>query len=164
VKLSYFDIDFIKFKNEKDAFTLELKDTFFGLKEKSLYNSGNLLVTIDCEKKDSTINLNYHIAGYLNTKCERCLKAIKIDLDATNLEVLKLTGNEELLQEENYISANHQVYSTYDSIYELICLNMPTRKLCENSQAKNQCELNYQAPKEEKPIDDRWEVLKKLIK
>ncbi len=163
MKLSDFDIDFIKFKNEKDSISLKIEDAFFGLKENSLYQSGDLTVTLQCEKKDATVSIDYHIVGYINTNCERCLKPIKIDIDATNKVVLKLTGNEELLQEENYLAVNHQVYSTYDSIYELICLNMPVRKLCEVSQTKDQCELNYQSPEVEKPTDDRWDVLKKLI-
>ena len=43
MKLSEFDIDFNKFKNEKDTFRFKLTDAFFELKENSLYQHGDFV-------------------------------------------------------------------------------------------------------------------------
>jgi uncharacterized metal-binding protein YceD (DUF177 family) len=164
MKLSNFDIDFIKFKNEKDIVCFKIDDTFFLLKENSLYNHGDIDIKIQCEKSDGTITLNYKLNGHIASRCERCLLPIKIDVNSDRNEVLKLTLNDELLQEENYLSVNHQVYSAYDSIYEQICLSMPTRLICENSISNKPCEIDHPETTEENVVDDRWSELKKLIK
>ncbi|MBT6236133.1 DUF177 domain-containing protein [Bacteroidia bacterium] len=164
MKLSDFDIEFIKFKNEKDTFTFKLNDTFFQLKENSLYDRCDIDAKIDCLKNDNTLVLDYTLIGTVFSSCERCLSEIKLLLDSTRNEVLKLTSNEDLLQEENYLSVNNQVYSTYDSLYEEICLSMPTRLICENSLTNKQCEIDHSETADEDVVDERWSELKKLIK
>ena len=57
MKLSEFDIDFNKFKNEKDFFSFKLNDAFFELKENSLYQHGDFNIDIQCEKFEDTIIL-----------------------------------------------------------------------------------------------------------
>lgn len=164
MKVSDFDIEFIKFKNEKDSVCFKIDDTFFLLKENSLYDSCDIDTQIECEKNESTLTLNYKLDGHVASQCERCLRDIKISINSVHNEVLKLTANEKLLQEENYLSVNHQVYCTYDSIYEQICLNMPTRLICENSTINKKCEIAHPETPADEVVDDRWAELKKLIK
>jgi uncharacterized metal-binding protein YceD (DUF177 family) len=163
MKLSAFDINFIKFKNEKDVLHFKLNDTFFGLKENSLYEACDIDVSIQCKRNDGNIALEYVLKGHVSSTCERCLKEILLPVDATSEEMLKLTVNEELLQEENYISAHTQVYNVYDSLYEHICLSMPTRQICENSTLKTACKLHHPTTANQEPIaDERWAELKKI--
>ena len=108
MKLSEFDIDFNKFKNEKDTFSFKLTDAFFELKEKSLYQHGDFNVDIKCEKFEETITLDYSFDGYINSQCERCLNPIKIRVNTSRQDILKLTLNDSLLNEENYLSVNDQ--------------------------------------------------------
>ena len=164
MRLSDFDIDFIKFKNESESFKFKLDDTFFKLKEGSLYSSCDIVVDLNCSKNDSTINLDYTLQGVVNTNCDRCLDDIAIEINANFSNVLKLTAKDDLLAEENYLSINHQIYSVYDSLYEQTCLNMPAKRTCENSLKNVECELNYQTEEVEKPVDERWNELKKLLK
>lgn len=165
MKLTEFDIDFIKFKNETDQTHYKLENTFFGLKENSLYTSCDIDVKVVCRRNEDNIKLNYQLKGYVFSQCERCLKDIKLSIDAAEEEVLKLTSNDALLKEESYISINHQVYNIYDSLYEYICLNMPTRKICELSESKEECNIEHQTPDvDEDIVDERWAELRKLIK
>ena len=165
MKLSEFDIDFNKFKNEKDFFSFKLNDAFFELKENSLYQHGDFNIDIQCEKFEDTIILDYTFKGNIKSHCERCLKKIKIHINTFRQDVLKLTLNNDLLNEENYLSVNHPVYSVYDSIYEQICLDIPTRLICENSEIQKKCTIEHLDTKLiEKRVDDRWAELKKLIK
>ena len=164
MKLSEFDIEFIKFKNETDTFHFELNDTFFGLKEHSLHQSCDIKVKVICTRNDGNIRLDYEFKGYVASQCERCLKDIQMEVETERLDILRLTSNDELLLEENYISVNHQVYNIYDSLYEQICLVMPTRKICKLSRSKIECEIDHPATEIEEKVDDRWAELKKLIK
>lgn len=164
MKLSEFDIEFIKFKNEKDVVRFKINDTFFTLKENSLYDRCDINIEIQCEKNENTLTLDYKLNGHVYSQCERCLDEIIIEVNSRRSDVLKLTANTELLQEENYLSVNHQVYSTYDSIYEQICLSMPTRLICENSKSNKKCEIDHPEATDDKVVDERWSELKKLIK
>jgi len=163
MKLSDFDIDFNKFKNEKDCFTFNINDAFFELKEKSIYQQGTITVDVACEKFENTLVLDYTFKGHIDTTCERCLNDIKMDVNTSRQDVLKLTLDEELLQEENYLSINHPVYSVYDSLYEQICLDMPTRLICENSSTQNKCTIEHPDTEKNEEVDERWAELKKLI-
>ena len=165
MKLSDFDIDFNKFKNEKDTFRFKLTDAFFELKENSLYQHGDFDVEIQCEKFEDTIVLDYCFDGGIKSQCERCLNQIKICISTTRQDVLKLTLDDNLLLEENYLSVNHPVYSAYDSMYEQICLDIPTRLICENSEIQKKCTIEHLDSSEtENEVDERWAELKKLIK
>ncbi len=165
MKLSEFDIDFNKFKNEKDTFRFKLTDAFFELKENSLYQHGDFDVEIQCEKFEDTIVLDYSLIGHIKSQCERCLNQIKIHINTSRQDVLKLTLDNNLLNEENYLSVNHPVYSVYDSIYEQICLDIPTRLICENSEIQKNCTIEHlDSNKTDKEVDERWAELKKLIK
>ncbi|MEY2923696.1 MAG: hypothetical protein RLZZ337_236 [Bacteroidota bacterium] len=164
MKLSDFDIDFIKFNNETDVFDFKLNDLFFGLKENSLFEKCDLQVTVNCEKKESTVKIVYSITGTVSTQCERCLEDIQIEINPTTEEVLKITSNTELLATEYYLSATHQVYNIYDSLYEQICVAMPLRKICKNSLTKKKCEITYTNTETDTPVDARWDKLKSLIK
>ena len=165
MKLSDLNIEFIKFKNEKDSFSYKLNDTFFHLKENSLFDSCEIDLQVDCEKSDSTIKIDFAFDGFVSTNCERCLNPIKVAIKSNHQERLKLTADIALLDsEDSYLSVNHQVYNIYDTVYEQICLNMPTRKICETSLSNEKCELNYQSDNQDNPVDERWAELKKLIK
>ena len=164
MKLSDFNIEFIKFKNETDTFHYKINDLFFGLKDNSLFESGDIDISVTCTRNESNITLDYHFAGHIATACDRCLSDIKIAIEADRNEVLRLTANEDLLQEENYISVNYQVYNVYDSIYEQICLEMPVRKICKVSETKKECKIDHPETTTEDVVDERWAELKKLIK
>ena len=164
MKLSNFDINFNRFKNDQDTVEYQLDDKFFDLKEGSLYHNCDIAVKVVCTKKDSTVTLKYSMNGSISSDCERCLTKIKIELNSEFEYPLKLTTNEDLIIEENYISANHQIYNTYDSLYEYICMSIPTRKICENSISETECEIIHPETTEEEVVDERWAELKKLIK
>lgn len=164
MELRDFNINFLKFKNAQSCFNYQLKDAFFTLKEHSLYNRCNLSVDVTGSKVDSTITLGYRIAGLVVVDCDRCLETIEIPINSTFTEVLKLTDNLDLLQEDNYLDAGQQVYNVYDTIYEQICLAMPLQKLCENSTKGVECTITYKQENTADEIDDRWSELKKLIK
>ena len=164
MKLSEFDIDFIKFKNETDEFHFKINDAFFDLKENSLYQFCDIDIDVVCTRNDGNIKLDYQFNGVVFVQCERCLKNIEMEILANRTDVLRLTSNDELLLEENYISVNNQVYNVYDSLYEQICLSMPIRKICELSKSQKACEIEHPTTEKNEEVDERWAELKKLIK
>jgi uncharacterized protein len=164
MKLTDFDIEFIKFKNEKATFHYKMDDAFFKIKENSLFSSGDIKGTVVCERNDGNISVKYELDGHMNMQCERCLNDIKVGVQSERHDVLKLTQNEDLLKEENYLSVNYQVYNIYDSIYEQICLDLPTRKICKHSLNHEECEIQHPEAEDTKEVDERWADLKKLIK
>lgn len=163
MKLQDFNIDFNKFQNETHIYTLELDDSFFALKEHSLFEKCIANVSIQCTRLESTISMKYKIVGRVGAECERCLRPIELELNMTFNEVYKLTSDRDLIDSENYLSDSNPVLSIYDSIYENICTHLPNRLICENAIEKSDCNI----PENNEIIgsgDPRWDKLKNLIK
>jgi uncharacterized metal-binding protein YceD (DUF177 family) len=164
VKIADFDINFLNISDEGLSISLELGNEFFDLKENSLYDKCRFKVQVLCTKYDSSVNVNVEFDGVIITDCERCLEEIEVPCQNTFLEAIKLTGDSDLFEHENYISRDHQIFNLYDCLYENICLSVPTRKVCENSLKNQECILhNNEAEKTESDEENSvWSELKKL--
>ncbi len=163
MKLEDFNIDLNKFQNDSYQFSLNLNDTFFTLKENSLFNRCKVKAQIECTKLDSTVTLTFSLNGIVGTQCERCLNSIELNSKLSYIEVYKITSDRELLAEENYISESQHELNVYDSLYESICTHLPTRLICENAVDSPNCEVLINNTQNES-VDPRWDKLKKLIK
>jgi uncharacterized metal-binding protein YceD (DUF177 family) len=153
----------MKFKNESHVFQFTLNDTFFLLKEQSLYEHGSINVLCTASKQESTVQLDIVLKGLINAECERCLDPIELPVDSEFSTVYKLTLNKDKFGEENYLSVNDQVVNIYDMLYENIVLSMPNRLICENAVKPKECIIELEMnPKPE--TDPRWNELKKLKK
>lgn len=163
MNLEEFNIDFNRISEDSFEFNYKLDDTFFALKEHSLYDSGLLEVIVEGTRIENTVTLKYGVKGAIHASCERCLEAIDIPLEYEYLEGVKITSDKSLLEQENHIHESHPVFSIYDSLYERICMEMPGRLICENSSRKEACELPQGTVSKEE-TDPRWDKLKNLIK
>ena len=158
-----FNIDLTEFQNEILQLDFHLYNTFFSLKENSLFEKCDLKVSLYCTKVEATVTFNYTINGIIGTDCERCLKPKNMAIDFKSTEAYKLTGDRDLLGLENYISEANPSINIYDSLYESICTQMPNRLICENAIDGEECKINL----DNNPLDNidpRWDKLKNLIK
>lgn len=163
MKLEDFHIDLNKYQNDSFQFQLKLDDTFFGLKENSLFNNCDIDLQVNCSRMLSTVSVQCQLKGVVYTNCDRCLEPIGLRVELEFSEAFKLTQDKELLLEDNYISDTNPVLDIYDLIYEHICLQLPNRLICENSTDPKECEIPSEQ-QVEKQVDPRWAELKKLIK
>lgn len=111
----------------------------------------------------STVSVQCDVNGVVLTNCDRCLRPIKLKVVFKTTDAFKLTQDKELLEEENYISDANPILDIYDLVYEHICLNLPNRLICENSEDPKECSIPS-GQQVEKQIDPRWAELKKLKK
>ena len=161
--LEEFHIDLNRHKEDEFQLHFELNDTFFALKEHSIFSEGNLQADVEVHRVDHTIHLNYQIHGHVEECCERCLQPITLKIAVRGLEAYKLTSDPELLDQENHLDDKHPVIELYDRLYEEICLSAPNRLICEYAEEDRICEY----PQNEETgngNDPRWDQLKELIK
>jgi uncharacterized protein len=166
MRLADFDIDLNRIKEDSENFHFEINDEFFGLKSQSLYNKGELTAHLKVSKLTNTATFEYIIDGKVGAICERCLTDIHLKIDIQEKDVYKLIHTDLLENEDYTISASNPTLNVYDSIYDLICLSLPIRKLCENSiEQFTNCEIILdQSNQKDDAVDERWNILNKLKK
>ena len=161
-KLEDFEIDLNFSINESFQCSYKLTDSFFTLKENSLYDKADVNVDLTCTRRETNLELQFNFTGFVIVDCERCLKPVRMDVTSSYMDIKTYTSDSELLALENYLSDDQNKLSIYDSMYEQICIAMPQRLICENSISDSQCELHFDS--DQKPaVDPRWNELKKLI-
>ena len=163
VNLADFDIGLELAEHTKIEFQSHLDHTFFELKDNSLYKSGSIELKMYGERLENSLNLAFELEGHLDAVCDRCLNEIELAVNASFNHVLNYTEEEELVGTEGFVSSKQKAFSVYDVVYEQICLNAPSRHLCENAIGRDKCEMfaiNVTHPSESDP---RWNDLKKLI-
>lgn len=163
MNLRDFDIDLNRHREDHFQLDFTLEDAFFALKENSLFNHCMVSVLVNCDRVENTLTLKYSLSGQVGCQCERCLDPIHLALNSSYTEAVQITGDPQLLEEEFYISENNPVYSVYDSLYEHICMNVPSRLICENAIEQKECEIPSNEDNND-DIDPRWDKLKSLIK
>ncbi|MFY0644455.1 MAG: DUF177 domain-containing protein [Bacteroidia bacterium] len=161
-KLGDFEIDLNFSINESFQCSYKITDSFFSIKENSLYTKADINVDLNCTRREANLELLFEIKGFVLVECERCLKPIRMDVTSSFLDVKTFTSDTDLLKLENYVSEDQNKLSVYDSIYEQICIAMPQRLICDNAMGSNKCDFNLET-EQEPTIDPRWNELKKLI-
>lgn len=163
MSLETFNIDCKKINDKVLDISYHLDDSFFELKEKSLYSSCEINVSGSVSKIGSQVTCAFKMDGHINTPCDRCLASLKIEVKETPTLHLKMTTESALLEEEGYIDASTQLLNVYDTLYDTICLAMPMRKTCELSLNRSKCKSE---PEDINDSSERnnpmWDELKKL--
>jgi len=150
----------------------EIKDKFFEAYEESDVYSGRFtvdtLLTLKGLDKRLTIDINGEIENLL---CDYCAKNIICPISITLNFILKESNSEiDSVDEIIYITKNQHQLSLDQLIFEMINLSIPN-KISHNEDEKRdgKCDsemlmlLNKYAKKNNKKVDPRWEVLKKIM-
>lgn len=108
-----------------------------------------------------------HVQTEITLECDRCLDKfnsnIEVDIDEKYVKdsLAFQDGKEFEIKEENFVeelNGSDEIDIT-DLIYQSIILNIPSKKLCD---IKCPGSLEFQKLKENKEIDPRLEIFKKL--
>ena len=167
-----FDIQLLKLKNGVHEYEYTIDKGFFALFEQSSLHDGNLVVKLSLEKNEATNMLNFSLSGKLNLECDRCLDEIGYPVESTYLLTVKISDEEQPDAEDILvIPTNNQTVNVADTIYEMINLALPLRRLCEdiekecNEETINKLK-NLESGNDDGDDDDtdpRWDKLKELL-
>jgi len=169
--LRTYSIPFTGLKLGKHLFEFDITDSFFDEFEYSLVKKANLKCTVELEKQETLIILNFHITGHLDLTCDRCLSPYPQPVDIREQQVAKFS-EEEIDEDEEIITlgkSDHEI-NIAGLIYEYINVAAPFISVCSDEGNTPYCDkemldsLNKLTVNNE-PIeksDPRWDALKKI--
>ncbi len=170
--LAEFGINIIGLEDKQYEFSYSINERFFGNFENSDLKRGDLTCKAILSKMSSFIRVTFHIKGWIELVCDRSLDPFQYPIQTEGQVIFKY-GEEEidLDDEESIISRNRKEINLAQSIYELISVAVPMKKLHPRygTQEEGRDELIYSTQsgepdieKKQGEIDPRWEALKKL--
>ena len=173
--LKQFSIPFTGLKLGKHQFDFEIDKSFFDAFEYSLVKDGALKATLDLDKQETMLLLNFHIWGTIQLNCDKCLADFGQPIEIKERQIVKF-AEDELESDDLEIIVLNRKESEIDvseMIYEFINVAIPYINNCEQAGTDQKCDPEMLATleklatgsaenEEEKSDDPRWEALKKL--
>ncbi len=158
-------------------------DEFF-TKIGGIVSKGDIMTDVTCVDAGTLLKFYIHSEGYVKVPCDRCLTDVNLRIDTTDELLVKLgdtyldDGDIVVIPEsEGLLDISQYVYEFIALSIPLKCVHEPgmcdtvmmdfmnkhqaTRSCYEDTDEMDSDYLN--ADKDEHEIDQRWEVLKKLI-
>lgn len=173
--LKEFTIPFVGLKLGKHQFDFDIDKTFFEHFDYDEFNSANVKVDLDLEKKSTLLELYFKISGHVNVNCD--LTNEPYNEAITNTFNLVVNFGEEYNDENiDILIVPHGTYeiNIQQYIYELVVLSIPIKRVhpgVEDGTLNSDIldKLQDLSPKikeikeKEEDIDPRWNTLKKLL-
>ncbi len=173
--LKQFSIPFSGLKLGLHQFEFEIDKSFFDAFEYSLVKEGTLKATVELDKQETMLLLNFHIMGTIQLNCDKCLSSFAQPIEIKERQIVKF-AEDDLESDDLEIIVLNRKESEIDvseMIYELINVAIPYVNNCEQAGQDQSCDPEMIATLEklasgnateenEKTDDPRWAALKKL--
>lgn len=173
--LNTFRIPYIGLKLGQHIFEFEINKAFFNEYEYSIVKDGNLKATIEIDKQETMMIVNFNINGTLKLSCDLCLNDFPSATDIKERLIVKFSDNgEENEQSEEILVLSKKEYEfdVAPLIYEYINLAVPFNNRCSDPGNMDACDREMikklEALAADKDTvsktDPRWEALNKIKK
>lgn len=173
--LKEFTIPFVGLKVGKHHFDYEINSKFFEYFEYEDFNSSNLKVDVQLEKKTTLLELYFEVSGEVNINCDVTNEPYNQVIENAFDLVVKF-GDDYNDEDIDILIIPHGEYeiNIQQYVYELIVLAMPTKRIhpgVEDGTLDSEIlkKLEELSPKikdikeDQEEIDPRWDTLKKLL-
>jgi uncharacterized metal-binding protein YceD (DUF177 family) len=170
-----YSIEFKGLKEGLHEYEYKVDNKFFEHFDESLVKNGDVNVKVEFEKRSAFLKLHFHISGWLELICDRCLDEYPQDVELETELFVKYGEETEFEDGDNVIwvlPEEHHI-NLAQVIYEYTTLSIPLRHIHPNEKGENSCNtemlerLNIvndaeEVEQEEEEIDPRWAALKSL--
>ncbi len=154
-------------KEGRHLFQYTLDERFFDLFDATRGTSGRLDATVEVIKSALLMEIKLQVQGSVNAACDRCLAEMSLPVSGELKLYVKQAVREEGNDDDYLILAPEDDHIDLSAcLYEVYMLNYPIRVVHPEGECDGEMEkmLNeYVYGEENKPIDPRWNDLKKLI-
>lgn len=151
----------------KHSFDFVLDSAFFDCFEATKGTEGKVDAVIVIIKSSLLMEVKIKLDGVVKAVCDRCLGELELPIHGEMELIVKQSGREEGNDDDYIIVTPEDDFldmSTY--LYETYMLNYPMRVVHEDGECDESMQemlREYVIDEEEKPIDPRWDELRKLI-
>ncbi|MBK5277632.1 MAG: DUF177 domain-containing protein [Bacteroidia bacterium] len=170
-----FSVNIIGLSLKAHQFEYEFGRDFFEKYGKDFVSDGHFSATVALDKHETFIEAEFKIKGEAKLICDRSLEPFDFPIDIARRIMFKYGEEEQELSDEIIIISRDRVSLEIGQyLYEYILLSIPIKKVHpkyrdeEEENDESEGKMIYTSePKssgEEKEVDPRWEVLKKLKK
>ncbi len=172
--LQQYRIPFTGLKIGKHPFDFDIDESFFKEFEYSLVQNGKLQISLELDKQETMMLLNFQIKGEIFQSCDWCLAEYPTKVELTEQEIVKFS-NDDLLEDNTeeiiLLNRNEHELDVSGLIYEYIMLAVPLFKRCEEEGNTQWCDqemieklksLSVSEQENEDLADPRWEALKNI--
>ncbi|MEL6989610.1 MAG: DUF177 domain-containing protein, partial [Bacteroidota bacterium] len=135
-------------------------DTFFKAFENEELK-GQFKVKVTLEKRPSRLDFNFQIDGQLDTPCDRCLKAIKVETEK-DFDLIGKIGEGEEEADIFFIEDQNKPLNIAKFVYEYINYSIPMMKVCDENEDVSCDELLDNNTETEEDSNPVWDVLNKI--
>ncbi len=163
-----FVIPFYGLKPGIHTFDFFVDHAFFEAFESNLVEDARFDVVLSLEKLTTMLILRFSASGELLDYCDRCGEAIQLQMNAED-EIFVKFGDTPYEQTDEVIVVSHETHEidVAQMIYEMIVLNIPSKKAHDDPKDCNQdviekLKAHLRDNDEDEDTDPRWEALKKL--
>ncbi|WP_075591494.1 YceD family protein [Labilibacter marinus] len=172
-KLRDYSIAFKGLKDGKHQFHYTIGQAFFEAIEESTIKNGDFEVDVLMNKKTQMLQLDFNIAGNVQTMCDNCLGELSIPVEYTGTMYIKFGIMYDEPSEEIIVLPHEEgEYNVAQLIYEFIVVSMPLRSVHEDYESCDpemtskleefSAEYHEEDDNTDEAIDPRWAALKKL--
>ena len=173
--LKQFSIPFTGLKIGKHQFDFEIDNSFFDAFEYSLVKKGALKASVELDKQETMLILQFHIEGIIILDCDKCLADFEAPISIQERQIVKFAEDE--LESDDLeiitLSKKESEIDVSELIYEFITVSVPYIKICEQDGNGQLCDqemiarleslsVGTQKEEEQQNDDPRWAALKKL--
>lgn len=166
-RLRAYKIAFRGLGEGRHSFDFVLDSAFFDCFESTKGTQGEIHATVDIRKSSLLMEVEIKMKGKVKGACDRCLGELEVPMAGEMNLYVKQSCREEG-NEDDYIviSPEDDFLDMSSYLYETYMLHYPMRVVHPDGECEAEMQEVYQRyvrEEDEKPIDPRWEELRKLI-
>lgn len=163
----HYKVPFKGLHNGPHHFTFEVDDAFFRKFENATLDNGDFEVALFLNKKDDHTELHFDVKGSTMVQCDRCLKDIRLPIEGEYKMYVKYSEESGDDEDIIYLSPAESALRLEQSIFEIISVLLPIRKVCEEVDDKlcNEEYLNIEeeeVDRDSEATSPMWDALKGL--
>ena len=183
-KLDKYQIDLKGMHESSCRFDFRLDDSFFADIDAADVRKGNVDVTLFIKKTSQAFDLKFHTEGFVTVPCDRCLDEMSQPIVAD--DTLRVKFGPEYAEEEDNLVVVPEDEGTINVawfMYEFVALAIPMKRVHAPGECNEEMyrklqlylrttpdadddlaeEVEVASDEEDKPIDPRWNELKKIL-
>jgi uncharacterized protein len=130
---------------------------------------GDFSVSLELDKKSHLLSMIFIYSGKATVICDRCLEEFSLPLEFSTRLFVRF--GEEVMEtdaEVLYLDPNEHNLNVAEYLLESVCLNLPVKRVHENSDDCNRDMIikldKHRINPEEKGTDPRWDSLRDINK
>lgn len=172
-----FVLEFEGLKSGLHQFDFELDKSFFDNIESVEHThlsedlaSPVFKVNVEMQKESQMLILTINMNGSAQFDCDKCTSLLQLPIQFSNRFIVKFgEGSYDETDEIILLPEGEHEIDLAHLFYELVMLNLPSRRVCKNEGKSAECNTDIlnklekiRTKEEDNEIDPRWEILKKI--